>query len=289
MTLSRPQYPAAFRGTLDRHPTTRSDPMELELEGKVAVITGAGKGIGLATVRALVREGALVVAGSRSATPELTALSEESGVHVELLDLASATGAGVLVDAAIAKHGRIDVLVNNLGATKPRGGFLNVSDEDWQRSIEVNFFSAVRACRAALPRLLDGGGVIVNIGSINARLPFPDVVDYSAGKAALTNLAKALSEEFAPQGVRVNTIAPGPVRTPLWMGPGGFAEQAGAAAGISPEEAVATIVPRSMGISTGRITEPEEVADLVVFLASARAANITGAEFTLDGGHIKTT
>jgi NAD(P)-dependent dehydrogenase (short-subunit alcohol dehydrogenase family) len=263
--------------------------MELELKDKVAVVTGAGKGIGLATVRALVREGALVVAGSRSATPELTTLSEESGVHVELLDLASPSGPGALVDAAMAEHGRIDVLVNNLGATKPRGGFLNVSDEDWQRSIEINFLSAVRACRAALPHLLDGGGVIVNIGSINARLPFPDVVDYSAGKAALTNLAKALSEEFAPRGVRVNTIAPGPVRTPLWMGPGGFAEQAGAAAGITPEEAVATIVPQSMGISTGRITEPEEVADLVVFLASARAANITGAEFTLDGGHIKTT
>ncbi|MER6319433.1 SDR family oxidoreductase [Streptomyces sp. NPDC001581] len=151
-------------------------------------------------------------------------------------------------------------------------------------------FSAVRASRAALPHLLaDGEGAIVNISSINARMPFPTVVDYSAAKAALTSLTKALSEEFAPRGVRVNAIAPGPVRTPFWTAPGGFADAVAASAGTTAQEAMDLVVPRQTGITTGRFTEPQEVADLALFLASPRAANITGAEFLIDGGQTKTT
>ncbi len=114
------------------------------------------------------------------------------------------------------------------------------------------------------------------------------VVDYSAAKAALTNLSKSLSEEFAPKGIRVNAISPGPVRTPFWTAPGAFADATAAAAGTTAQEALDVVVPQSMGITSGRITEPQEVADLTLFLASPVAGNINGAEVVIDGGQIKT-
>ncbi len=263
--------------------------MDLNLEDKIAVVTGASKGIGLAVVKALAREGARVVAGSRTTSAELAAVRDGHEVTIVNVDLGTADGPASLVRAAVDRHGKMDVLVNNLGAASPRTGFLEINDADWRHVFELTFFSAVRASHAALPHLLAaGGGAIVNISSINARLPFPMVVDYSAAKAALANLTKALSEEFAPRGVRVNAVAPGPVRTPFWTDPGGFADVVAAGAGTTARAALEKVVPRSMGISTGRITEPEEVAELAVFLASPRAANITGAEFVIDGGQIKT-
>ena len=173
-------------------------PMDLNLKDKIAVVTGASKGIGLAVVKALAREGARVVAGSRTTSAKLAAVRDAHEVTVVGVDLGTADGPVSLVRAAVDCHGKIDVLVNNLGATSPRTGFLEVNDGEWQRVFDLTFFSAVRASRTALPHLLAaGGGAIVNISSINARLPFPMVVDYSAAKAALTNLTKALSEEFA--------------------------------------------------------------------------------------------
>ncbi len=263
--------------------------MELDLKDKVAVVTGASKGIGLAVVKALGREGARVVAGSRTTTPELTSLCDIYDVTVVTVDLATANGPTSLIDAAVERHGKIDVLVNNVGIASPRSSFLSISDDEWQRVFTLTFFSAVRASRAALPHLLVSRGAIVNISSINARLPLPMVVDYSAAKAALTNFTKALSEEFAPRGVRINAVAPGPVRTPFWTDPGGFADAVASASGVSAQSALDETVPRSMGISTGRVTEADEVANLAVFLASPRAANITGTEFVIDGGQIKTT
>ncbi|MEE4417879.1 SDR family oxidoreductase [Streptomyces bugieae] len=235
-------------------------------------------------------EGARVVVGSRTESAQLAALRDRGSVDFLSVDLADPRGADDLVRAATERHGRIDVLINNLGVTTPRNDFLAIDDSEWRRVFDLTFFSAVRASRAALPHLLaDGGGAIVNISSVNARLPFPMVVDYSAAKAALSNLTKALSEEFAPRGVRVNAVAPGPVRTPFWTAPGGFAESVAAEAGTTAQQALDELVPQQMGISTGRISEPEEVADLVVFLSSPRAGNVTGAEFVIDGGQIKTT
>jgi NAD(P)-dependent dehydrogenase (short-subunit alcohol dehydrogenase family) len=263
--------------------------MELHLQGKVAVVTGASKGIGLAVVEGLAREGVKVVAGSRASTPELDALAANHDITVAPVDLSTPEGPETLIRQAVERHGRIDLLVNNVGAAEPRESFLKVTDEQWQNVFGLTFFSAVRASRAALPHLLQAGGAaIVNISSINAQLPFPMVVDYSAAKAALTNLNKALSEEFAPQGVRVNAVSPGPVRTPFWTAPGGFADATAAAAGTTAQEALDVIVPQSMGITLGRITEAHEVADLVLFLASPVAGNITGAEIVIDGGQIKT-
>ncbi|MFE4977508.1 oxidoreductase [Kitasatospora sp. NPDC056651] len=264
--------------------------MDLELGGKVAVVTGASKGIGLAVAERLAREGARVVAGSRTETPGLAALRDRHGVEFVAADLATADGPERLVRAAVERHGRIDALVNNVGGAVPRSGFLDVDDQGWQRAFDLTFFSAVRATRAALAHLLaHGDAAVVNISSVNARLPFPGVVEYSAAKAALSNLTKALSEEFAPRGVRVNAVAPGPVRTPFWTDPGGFAEAVATEAGGTAQQALDEEVPRQMGISTGRVTEPEEVADLVAFLVSRRAGNISGAEFVIDGGQVKTT
>ncbi|MFF8727189.1 SDR family NAD(P)-dependent oxidoreductase [Streptomyces sp. NPDC015171] len=263
--------------------------MDLQLKGRVAVVTGASKGIGLAVADAFAREGVHVVAGSRSVTPELEALRDKYGVTAVSVDLSTVDGPGALVGRAVDQYGRVDILVNNLGAATPRPSFLDIDDAEWRRIFDLTLFSAIRASRAALPRLLDAdGGAIINISSINARLPFPSVVDYSAAKAGLASLTKSLSEEFAPRGVRVNAIAPGPVRTPFWTAPGGFAEAAAAQAGTTAQEAMDVVVPRSMGISTGRVTEAREVADLALFLASPLAGNITGAEFTIDGGQVKT-
>jgi NAD(P)-dependent dehydrogenase (short-subunit alcohol dehydrogenase family) len=263
--------------------------MDLQLKDKVVVVTGASKGIGLAIADAFAREGAHVVAGSRTITPELEALHKNHGVTAVPVDLSTEDGPDMLVRSAADQYGRVDVLVNNLGSATARPSFLDVDDGEWQRVFNMTLFSAVRASRAVLPHLLDAGeGAIVNISSINARLPFPMVVDYSAAKAGLTSLTKSLSEEFAPRGIRVNAIAPGPVRTPFWTAPGGFADATAAQSGTTAQEAMDVIVPQSMGISTGRVTEAHEVADLTLFLASPLAGNITGAEFTIDGGQVKT-
>jgi NAD(P)-dependent dehydrogenase (short-subunit alcohol dehydrogenase family) len=192
-----------------------------------------------------------------------------------------------VVDAAAQTFGELDILVNNVGGVRPRtGGFASVTPQDWSATLSVNFLAAVHVTRLALPLLTAGdGGSIVTISSVNAALPDPLVIDYSAAKAALANFCKALSKEIGPHGVRVNTISPGPVATDLWLGTGGVAETLAGAANSTPG-AVATAAVA--GTPTGRFTEPGEVADLVLFLASPRAGNITGADFAIDGG-LKTT
>jgi NAD(P)-dependent dehydrogenase (short-subunit alcohol dehydrogenase family) len=257
--------------------------MDLELDGKVAVVTGASKGIGLATVRALAREGARVVAGARDVST-LTATDGLTGVPV---DLASVDGPALLIERALDEHGRIDVLVNNVGGVKPRPeGFLSVSDEDWLASFTLTFFAAVRTTRAALSSIVAaGGGTIVTTCSVNAFLPDPLVIDYSAAKAALANFSKALSAEVGPQGIRVNTVSPGPVSTGLWLGDKGVAATVASATGGKPS---AVAEQAASEAATGRFTEPEEVADLIVLLAGGRAGNVTGADFVIDGGLVKT-
>jgi NAD(P)-dependent dehydrogenase (short-subunit alcohol dehydrogenase family) len=258
--------------------------MDLGLAGKVAVVTGAGRGIGLAITTALAAEGATVVAGSRRTSPELAALVAAGRVRAVEVDLSTRTGPGELIAAA---GDRLDILVNNVGSAPVRtGGIQSVTDDQWQATLELNLLAAIRACRAAVPVMIaGGGGTIVMISSVNATLADPNVVDYSAAKAALSDFAKSLSKEVGPHGVRVNTVSPGPVATALWLGAGGVAETVGAAAGLAPEDVVAGAVA---GTATGRFTQPDEVADAVLFLAGERAANITGADIRIDGGLIST-
>jgi NAD(P)-dependent dehydrogenase (short-subunit alcohol dehydrogenase family) len=262
--------------------------MDLKLENKVALVTGASKGIGLAITQALVAEGALVVAGARS-TQSLEGLERVTAVA---LDLALPEAPAELVRRALQVHGRVDVLVNNVGAVRLRlDGFLGTSDEEFAWAMEMNFFTALRATRAALaPMLAQGSGAIVNVASVNAFFqPDAGTIDYGAAKAALVNLTKTLSQEFGPRGIRVNAVSPGPVSTDLWLGEQGVAHTVARATGVDVETARKNVVASIGGFATGRFTTPEEVATLVVLLASERTGNVTGANYVIDGGLIKTT
>jgi NAD(P)-dependent dehydrogenase (short-subunit alcohol dehydrogenase family) len=266
--------------------------MDLHLSGRTAVVTGASKGIGLAVTRTLLDEGARVVAVSRSRTDELDSLSGEL-VHVPA-DLMDADAPAQIVARAGEAFGGLDILVNNAGGPPPgvqipHGGFLERSDDDWRAVFEFNLFSAVRLCRAALPLLIESGGAIVNVSSAGGRQPSPFNLDYAAAKAAMINLTKALSEEFGPQGVRVNGVAPGPVRTAWWTEDGGAADIFAAQAGSDRDTVLATLAPEMMQLTTGRLVEPQEIADAVALLASPRAASITGTELVVDSGFLKAT
>lgn len=261
--------------------------MDLQLTGKHAVVTGASKGIGLAIADALATEGANVVAAARGTSGGLAGLAARLPVHPVSVDLGTASGPAQLVDAVIARFGALDILVNNVGSVRPRPtGFLSITDEDWSATLTINLLAAIRTTRAALPHLLErGGGTIVTICSVNAFLPDPLVMDYSVAKGALANFCKALSKEVGPRGIRVNTVSPGPVATDLWLGKDGVAETVARAGGLQPD----SVAERAaLDAVTGRFTQPREVADLVVFLASDRAANATGADFVIDGGMIAT-
>ncbi|MFG2621215.1 SDR family NAD(P)-dependent oxidoreductase [Streptomyces sp. NPDC048507] len=261
--------------------------MDLHLKDKVALVTGASKGIGLAVTRALAGEGALVVAAARTVAGPLTELAGDGRVRPVAVDLTTADGPDRAVREAVGEFGGLDVLVNNVGAVRPRlGGFLSLTDTDWAWALDLNFLTAVRTTRAALPHLLERGAAsIVTVSSVNAFLPDPGVIDYCAAKAALTTFCKALSKEVGPRGVRVNTVSPGPVETALWLGDQGVAATVAGAAGSTPGDVVAGAAAQSV---TGRFTRPEEVADLVVFLASGRSGNTTGADHTIDGGLVTT-
>jgi NAD(P)-dependent dehydrogenase (short-subunit alcohol dehydrogenase family) len=258
--------------------------MDLELTGKIGVVTGASKGIGLAVAQTLAAEGMRLVVGAR----DVSKMEAIEGVTALSVDLAGPDGPQALVDRAIADHGRVDVLVNNVGGLKPRlGGFASVTDADFETSLQLNFFAAVRATRAVLPTMLEhGGGSIVNVASVNAFFE-PDslVMDYGAAKAALLNLAQSLSQELGPQGIRVNSVSPGPVATDLWLGKDGVAQTVGDATGGTPGGVQDQVLA---GIPTGRFSTPQEVAAIVALLASPRSANVTGSNYVIDGGLVKT-
>ncbi|MET9545552.1 SDR family oxidoreductase [Streptomyces sp. NPDC006627] len=259
--------------------------MDLQLNGKTALVTGASRGIGLAVVRALSAEGVRVVAAARTAAPELRA----AGAHPVAVDLSDPAGAERLVADATAELGGIDILVNNVGGGDGglSGGFLDVTDAQWAQVVDLNFFATVRVTRAALPALLAARGAIVNVSSVGARVPHGGPIAYTTAKAALTAFGKALVHEFGPKGVRVNTVSPGPVRTDMWESPSGYGAELAAAMGIPHADLLAGL-PSATGMVIDRLVEPEEVAALVAYLSSPLAAATTGADHVIDGGSIKT-
>jgi NAD(P)-dependent dehydrogenase (short-subunit alcohol dehydrogenase family) len=260
--------------------------MDLQLAGKTAVVTGASRGIGLAVSQALTGEGVRVVGAARTITPELKVAS----VLAVSADLSTPEGSRRVCEAAIAETGGVDILVNNVGAGDADrlrlGGFLDADDDQWRSLFDLNLFSAVWASRAALPSLIERRGSIINVASINARVPATGPVGYSEAKAALVAFGKRLSEEFGPQGVRVNTVSPGPVGTGLWRDRDGFGAKVAASMGASHEDFLAAM-PETFGVASGRISEPEEVAALITFLASPSAGNLIGADIVIDGGTVK--
>ena len=181
------------------------------------------------------------------------------------------------------------MLVNNVGAVRIRvDGFLGTSDEEFEWALQMDFFTCLRATRAALgPMLEKGSGSIVNVASVNSFFqPDAATIDYGVAKAAVVNLSKSLAQEFGPQGIRVNCVSPGQVSTDLWLGEHGVAATIGKATGVDADTVRETAVA---SIATGRFTTPEEVATLIIMLASERLANVTGVNYVIDGGLIKTT
>jgi NAD(P)-dependent dehydrogenase (short-subunit alcohol dehydrogenase family) len=265
--------------------------VDLDLTGRVAVVTGASKGIGMAVTRTLLDEGALVVAASRSRTPELDSL-RGSLLHVPV-DLMDPEAPAEVVARAVEAFGGVDILVNNAGgpppgAKLPRFGFVELSDRDWREMFELNLFSAVRACRAAIPLMIErGGGAIVNVSSGLARQVSALNFDYAAAKAALINLTKSLSEELGAHGIRVNGVCPGPTKTAWWTDEGGAADILAAHVDSDRESVITTVAPEMMQMTTGRLVDPQEIADAVVLLASPRSASTTGTEIVVDGGFVK--
>ncbi|NKZ04893.1 SDR family NAD(P)-dependent oxidoreductase [Actinomadura latina] len=266
--------------------------MDLRLAGRVAVVTGASKGIGLAVTQTLLDEGARVAAVSRKAGPELDALAGPNLLHVPA-DLMDPDAPAAAVEQAVEVFGRLDVLVNNAGgpppgANLPRFGFASLADDDWRDMFEFNLFAVVRAVRAAVPHLLRSDAAsVVNVSSGNGRRPGPMNYDYNAAKAALNNLSKGLSEEFAPQGIRVNSVSPGPVRTAWWTDEGGAADIIAGATGSDRDAVLDGGAAEMMSLTTGRLATPQEVADVIALLASPRSASTTGADFAVDSGFLK--
>jgi NAD(P)-dependent dehydrogenase (short-subunit alcohol dehydrogenase family) len=266
--------------------------MDLQLNGRVAVVTGASKGIGLAVTRSLLEEGARVVAVSRTPSADLDKLAGPGLVHhqADLMDPQAPAGA---VARAVTEFGGLDILVNNAGGpppgdTLPRASFLDADDHAWRAMCEFNLFAVVRAVRAAIPELTRrGGGAIVNVSTGLARQPSPSNVDYGAAKAALTNMGQALSEEFGPRGIRVNTVSPGMVRTAWWTEEGGAADVLSGMTGADRDTVMDTLMPQLANLVTGRLVHPQEIADAVLLLASPRSASTTGADLVVDGGFLK--
>jgi NAD(P)-dependent dehydrogenase (short-subunit alcohol dehydrogenase family) len=261
--------------------------MDLQLRGKTAVVTGASRGIGLATVSALVAEGMRVVAAARTLTPELKATGA-IGVSV---DLSTPEGPAELLARAEAEFGGLDLLVNNVGGgdggADRTGGFLSFTDELWVAALDLNFLSAVRTTRAALPLLTAARGSLVNVSSNGARIPHVGPIPYTTAKAALTAFGKALAQELGPLGVRVNTVSPGAVRTAMWESADGYGAGLARDMGVEHDQLLAQL-PASAGMVTGRFVLADEVAALIAQLASPLAGSTTGADHIVDGGAIKT-
>ncbi|MGW1949962.1 SDR family NAD(P)-dependent oxidoreductase [Streptomyces sp. NPDC001940] len=259
--------------------------MDLQLNGKAALVTGASRGIGLAVVRALVAEGVRVVAAARTPTTELKA----TGATLVAVDLSDPASPERLATEAVTELGGIDILVNNVGGGDGglSGGFLDTTDAQWAEVVDLNFFATVRVTRAALPALLATHGAIVNVSSVGARVPHSGPIAYTTAKAALTAFGKALAEEFGPRGVRVNTVSPGPVRTAMWESPTGYGAELAASMGIPHADLLAGL-PSATGMLIGRLIEPAEVAALVTYLTSPLAAATTGTDHLIDGGSVKT-
>jgi NAD(P)-dependent dehydrogenase (short-subunit alcohol dehydrogenase family) len=252
--------------------------MSLRFAEKVVVLTGGGSGIGKAAVDAFVAEGARVVVGDRN-TEALSGIDHVIALQMDLLEVDAPAR---LVDAALHELGRVDIVVNDVGGAVAREDFLDTTEESWDWHLDLNLKTAVRTTRAALPAMLERGqGAVVSVTSDAGRSPLTFFSEYSAAKAALRTWSKCLSKLYGPKGIRFNTVAPGPTRTPTFLGT--LERELAPAWGVSVDEAT-TLFVESRNIALGRIAEPSEIADSILFLASEDARMVTGIEILVDGG-----
>jgi NAD(P)-dependent dehydrogenase (short-subunit alcohol dehydrogenase family) len=259
---------------------TRPDPTEFE--GRRVLVTAGTKGAGKATVRRFLAGGARVVTAARSAP------DGPDGSEFVQADLTTPEGCATLAETAIERLGGIDVLVHVVGGSSaPAGGFSALTEAHWRAEFDLNLMPAVRLDRLLIPQMLErGSGAVVHVSSIQGRLPLPDsTTAYAAAKAALTTYSKALSKEVGPKGVRVNVVSPGWIMTEA---SGRLLERIAEGSGGTIEDARQSVLAGLGGISLGRPAEPEEVAELIAFLASVRASAIHGGDYVIDGGTIPT-
>ena len=256
---------------------------DLGLTGLRALVTGGTKGIGAAVVAVLQAQGAQVVSVARSAV-----VSPPEGVHFIAADLGTAAGCTSATQAVKEQFGGVDIIVNVLGGSSaPGGGFAVLDDEQWANALNQNLMAAVRVDRALLPGMVErGAGVIIHVTSIQRELPLPEsTTAYAAAKAALATYSKSLSKEVTPKGVRVVRVSPGWVETDAAVA---LAERLADEVGTDYAGGKQIIMQALGGIPLGRPAKPEEVADLIAFLVSPRAASISGTEYVIDGGTVPT-
>mgnify|MGYP001809758861 CR=1 FL=1 len=257
---------------------------DLGLEGRRALVTGGTKGVGAAVVKVLRAQGVKVIATARSVPDSVP----DYGIHYVSADITTAAGCALVTRAAFEQLGGIDILVNVLGgSTAPAGGFAVLDDGEWSRELDLNLMPAVRLDRALLPSMIaQGFGVVIHVTSIQRVLPLPDsTTAYAAAKAALSTYSKSLSKEVTPKGIRVLRVSPGWVETEAAVA---LAERLAKEFGTNYEGGKQIIMKALGGIPLGRPATPDEVADLIAFLVSPRAAAISGVEYVIDGGTVPT-
>jgi 3-oxoacyl-[acyl-carrier protein] reductase len=262
--------------------------MELGLERRSCAVTGASRGIGLAVAERLCSEGARVVLVARSADAleEAASRCAAAGGEAEalVLDITVPDAGERMVAAASERFGGLDVLVNNAGTARRRA-LHDVPDEDWDAAWELNVMGPMRAMRAAVPAMAERGwGRVVNVCSSAGKRPTGQTPEYSVAKAAELSLSRLFADEYARQGVLVNAICPGPVKSELWMAPGGLLDQAAELSGHESREAA--LEAAGAGRPIGRLAEVAEIADAIVFLCSERASYVAGAAWSVDGGSV---
>jgi NAD(P)-dependent dehydrogenase (short-subunit alcohol dehydrogenase family) len=254
-----------------------------EFAGRRILVTGGTRGIGRAVVERFARGGARVLTTGRSVPPS-------GGATVDFVKADMATPGGVAAVAAEVdvRLGGVDIIIHNVGGSSaPGGGALALSDSHWQDAFNLNLFSATRLDRALLPRMLEQrSGVIIHVSSIQRSNPlFDSTLAYAAAKAALSNYSKGLSKEVSGKGIRVLSVAPGYTETDAAVG---MVNEIAQRNGISLDAARQRIMDFLGGIPLGRPNTPEEVAELIGFLASDRASSLTGNEYVIDGGSLPT-